>query len=68
LKRPDQRKQPCEHCFRRLPFPKWLFTKYRWTCVYCGFNTKHYDSIDRAMTRPIHPRMAVAYKGFNTCR
>ena len=54
-----------DHLFRR--FRLWP-VKYRWRCVRCGLVTRHYDSIDAGMSRPIHPRMSVAFKGLNTVR
>lgn len=53
----------CEHLFRR--FRRWP-VKIRWRCDKCGYTTRHYDSTDRMMTRPIHGHMSVAFKGFNT--
>lgn len=59
-----------EHCMHRFERIGWTRTegKFRrlWSCVACGFWTRTYDSIDRTMTRPIHPHMTVAVPGFNT--
>jgi len=38
----------------------------RWVCVVCGYLSRHYDGLDRYMTRPVHPKMSVAYRGVNT--
>lgn len=53
----------CAHRFRRVR--RWPI-KLRWRCVSCGMVTSYYGSVDRAMGRPIHARMAVAMKGVNT--
>jgi hypothetical protein len=38
----------------------------RYVCVACGFISRHYDNLDRWMSRPVHIGMSVAYKGVNT--
>lgn len=53
----------CEHVFAR--FRRWPI-KDRWRCVRCGLVTRHYDGIDLSMSRPVHSRMSVAMKGYNT--
>lgn len=54
---------PSGHLFER--FRRWPI-KDRWRCTCCGFVTRHYDSLDGRMTRPIHNHMSVAMKGVNT--
>lgn len=61
----------CEHRFSRAGWWPWGSFEYvlphrKWVCGLCGFATRTYDGIDRAMARPIHPHMSVAVPGFNT--
>lgn len=56
----------CAHQFV-LDKKRWFRRgKELWTCRLCGSVTRHYDSIDFAGCRPIHPHMSVAYRGVNT--
>jgi hypothetical protein len=62
----EQPSGACAHRFRRVG--RWPFTPKhkRWRCDLCGFLTRHYDSIDGRMGRPMHPHMSVACIGVNT--
>lgn len=68
---PAEKNARCAHRFARAGWWPWRSFDYiaphrKWACVSCGFTTRTYDGIDRAMTRPIHRHMSVAVPGFNT--
>jgi hypothetical protein len=59
----------CDHLFDRHGRRKvqgYLLPKPWWKCVLCGYEAPSYNGIDRAMVRPIHPRMSVVLPGYNT--
>ena len=57
----------CRHIFTRRPW-WWLhrISWMRWECLKCKYRTRTYDTVDRWMTRPVHPHMSVALPGYNT--
>lgn len=62
-------KPQCHHLYtRRAGWWRHRVTWFRYRCVKCGYLTRHYDTIDRWMSRPIHQHMSVAYSGYNTTR
>ena len=64
---PDATEEDRMECVHRFQRRRWFGPKVeRWECVWCGFRTRKYDSVDRMATRPVHPHMSVAYPGFNT--
>ena len=56
----------CAHRFMQRPWPWLRIRDCRWICVDCLMLTRHYNSLDRQMGRPVHRRMTVAYRGVNT--
>ena len=65
----DEKGAKCVHSFARHGRRKvegyWLRQKW-WKCVRCGYESRSYDSVDRMMTRPVHPLISVAIPGYNT--
>lgn len=56
----------CAHIFCRIRTAGFFARRDRYECIHCGLLTRGYDSIDRVMTRPVHPHMSVAVRGYNT--
>jgi hypothetical protein len=56
----------CRHLFTKRKL--WLFKKDKYICINCSMTTRHYDSVDGMMNRPIHPYMSVALNGANTVK
>ena len=63
---PDRVAEAPRHWFVRR---KWWWLRRRdnrYICIDCKMVTRHYDTLDRWMSRPVHASMSVAYRGVNT--